>query len=193
MPTGDAASAVLVLAGGCFWGVQGVFQHTTGVSEALSGYAGGAEKTASYHMVGYGDTGHEESVRVTYDPKVIKFGKLLQIFFSVAHDPTQLDRQGPDEGPQSRSAIFPVNAAQADVAKAYIAQLNKARVFADTIVTKIETDKPFYRAEKEHQDFMTLYPDSPYIAENDLPKITELKKFFPEEFRATPVLIGRAS
>ncbi len=193
MPTGDAASAVLVLAGGCFWGVQGVFQHTTGVSEALSGYAGGAEKTASYHMVGYGDTGHAESVRVTYDPKVIKFGKLLQIFFSVAHDPTQLDRQGPDEGPQYRSAIFPVNAAQADVAKAYIAQLNKARVFADTIVTKIETDKPFYRAEKEHQDFMTLYPDSPYIAENDLPKITELKKFFPEEFRATPVLIGRAS
>ena len=130
-------------------------------------------------------------MRVTYDPRFVSYGKLLQIFFSVAHDPTQLDRQGPDEGPQYRSAIFPLDAAQANVAKAYIAQLNKARVFNDVIATKIEMDKPFYRAEKEHQDFMTLYPDSPYIVDNDLPKIGELKKLFPKEFRVLPVLIGR--
>jgi peptide-methionine (S)-S-oxide reductase len=142
-PEGGAATEVAVLAGGCFWGVQGVYQHTTGVVSAVSGYAGGEKRTADYDLVGTGTTGHAESVQVTFDPRQVSFGRLLQIYFSVAHDPTQLDRQGPDTGPQYRSAIFPANAEQAAIAKAYIAQLDRAGVFPYSIVTRIEPDRTF--------------------------------------------------
>lgn len=184
------SSAVAVLAGGCFWGVQGVYQHTKGVLNAVSGYAGGAANTAQYGMVSMGNTGHAEVVQITFDPRVVTFGRLLQIFFSVAHDPTQLNRQGPDVGTQYRSAIFPANAEQANVAKAYIAQLTQARTFGAPIVTRIETGRPFYRAEDDHQDFLTLNPRYPYIVIHDLPKIDDLKRLFPSEYRAEPVLVG---
>src|SRR6185436_18544296 len=151
---GGRTSEVAVLAGGCFWGVQGVYQHVNGVTSAVSGYAGGEERTAQYEMVGTGRTGHAESVRVVYDPRVVSYGKILQIFFSVAHDPTELNRQGPDDGPQYRSAIFPANDEQARVAKAYIQQLNAAQIFGADIVTTIEPGRPFYRAEDYHQDFL---------------------------------------
>jgi peptide-methionine (S)-S-oxide reductase len=186
---GEASTAVAVLAGGCFWGVQGVYQHTTGVISAVSGYAGGEKRTADYDLVGTGTTGHAESVQVTFDPRQISFGRLLQIYFSVAHDPTQLDRQGPDTGPQYRSAIFPANAEQAAIAKAYIAQLGRAGVFAYPIVTKIEPDRTFYPAEKYHQDYMTRHPRDPYIMVNDLPKVADLKRLFPQQYRSTPVLV----
>ncbi len=185
----EEKTAMAVFAGGCFWGVQGVFQHTDGVLNAVSGYAGGEKSTARYEKVGSGSTSHAEAVQITYDPSKISYGKLLQIFFSVAHNPTQLNRQGPDTGTQYRSAIFPTNAAQGDVAKAYIAQLNQARVFDRAIVTKIEPDKAFYRAEDYHQDYLTLNPRQAYIAINDLPKLDELKKYFPDLYRAKPVLV----
>jgi len=185
-------SAVAVFAGGCFWGVQGVFQHTTGVINAVSGYAGGEKNTADYNTVSDGDSGHAEAVQITYDLSKITYGKLLQIFFSVAHNPTQLNRQGPDTGTQYRSAIFPLNDEQAAVAKAYIAQLNGAKVFKNAVVTKVEPGKAFYPAESYHQDYMTRNPDEPYIAVNDLPKIGELKKYFPDAYRAKPVLVGVA-
>jgi peptide-methionine (S)-S-oxide reductase len=188
----EATSEVTVLAGGCFWGVQGVFQHVDGVSSAVSGYAGGNEKSASYRAVTTGTTGHAESVRITFDPRRISYGRILQIYFSVAHDPTQLNRQGPDVGTQYRSAIFPASAEQARVAKAYIAQLNQARVYGAAIVTKIELDRPFYPAEDYHQDFMTLNPTYPYIVYNDLPKIENLKRLFPAVYRADPVLVSAA-
>ena len=191
-PAGEGASEVAVLAGGCFWGVQGVFQHVEGVSNAVSGYAGGAEKTASYRIVGTGTTGHAESVRVTFDPRRISYGRILQIYFSVAHDPTQLNRQGPDVGTQYRSAIFPTIAEQARIAKAYIDQLNQARVYNATIVTKIEPDRSFYPAEDYHQDFMTLNPTYPYIVYNDLPKVENLKRLFADRYRAKPVLVSDA-
>ncbi len=187
---GKATSAVAVFAGGCFWGVQGVFQHMTGVTKAVSGYAGGAKSTAEYGAVGGGNTGHAESVQVTYDPSKITYGKLLQVFFSVAHNPTQLNYQGPDHGTQYRSAIFPLNAEQASVAKAYISQLGQARVFPGAIVTKIEPDKSFYPAEDYHQDYLTLNPREPYIVYNDLPKIADLKRLFPALYREKPVLVG---
>jgi peptide-methionine (S)-S-oxide reductase len=187
-----ATSEVAVLAGGCFWGVQGVFQHVDGVTNAVSGYAGGEQKTAHYEMVGSGRTGHAESVRVTFDPRKISYGRILQIYFSVAHDPTQLNRQGPDVGTQYRSAIFPANQEQARIAKAYIAQLNQARVFNAAIVTKIEPDRAFYAAEDYHQDFLTRHPGHPYIVYNDLPKIEDLKRLFPETYRADPVLVAAA-
>jgi peptide-methionine (S)-S-oxide reductase len=191
---GQAASETAVLAGGCFWGVQGVFQHVGGVTSAVSGYAGGEKSTAHYGMVGSGRTGHAEAVRITFDPRKISYGRILQIYFSVAHDPTQLNRQGPDVGTQYRSAIFPANAEQARVAKAYIAQLNQARVYDAAIVTKIEPGREFYAAEDYHQDYMTLHPSQPYIAYNDLPKIDDLKKAFPDLYRADPVLVAaRAS
>jgi peptide-methionine (S)-S-oxide reductase len=191
---GPAASEVAVLAGGCFWGVQGVFQHVNGVTNAVSGYAGGEQKTAHYEMVGSGRTGHAESVRITFDPAKISYGRILQIYFSVAHDPTQLNRQGPDVGAQYRSAIFPTSPEQARIAKAYIEQLNQARVCNAAIVTKIEPGRAFYAAEDYHQDYLTLHPTQPYIAYNDLPKIDELKKIFPELYRADPVLVAaRAS
>jgi peptide-methionine (S)-S-oxide reductase len=186
----QAASETAVFAGGCFWGVQGVFQHVKGVSNALSGYAGGAKRDADYERVSLGDTNHAESVQITYDPKQVSYGRLLQIFFSVAHDPTQLNRQGPDSGTQYRSAIFPLNADQARVAKAYIDQLNEARAFEKKIATKIEMDRPFYPAEAYHQDFLTRNPRYPYIVINDLPKIGELKRVFPDAYRDAPVLVN---
>ncbi|MFO1046550.1 MAG: peptide-methionine (S)-S-oxide reductase MsrA [Geminicoccaceae bacterium] len=183
---------VAVLAGGCFWGVQGVFQRVSGVSNAVSGYAGGEADTAVYETVGSGQTGHAESVQITYDPAKISYGKLLQVFFSVAHDPTQLDRQGPDVGSQYRTAIFPANDEQAKIARAYIAQLDQARVFDAAIVTRIEPGRSFYPAEDYHQDFLTLNPNYPYIVYNDLPKIENLKRLFPDLYRDDPVLVSQA-
>jgi peptide-methionine (S)-S-oxide reductase len=192
LPPGQATSATVVLAGGCFWGVQGVFQHVKGVTNAVSGYAGGEKKTADYEVVSTGRTGHAESVSVTYDPRQISYGRLLQIFFSVAHDPTELNRQGPDTGTQYRSAIFPVSAEQADVAKAYVAQLDQAHAFKKPIVTRIEPDRAFYPAEAYHQDFLTRNPSYPYIAINDLPKIDDLKRLLPDLYRVTPQLVAGA-
>jgi peptide-methionine (S)-S-oxide reductase len=182
--------AVAVFAGGCFWGVQGVFQHVAGVERAVSGYAGGAAETAQYRKVGSGRTGHAEAVEVTYDPAAISYGQLLQVFFSAAHDPTQRNRQGPDVGPQYRSAIFPQDAAQAEVAAAYIRQLDAAGVFTRPIATTLEPGHAFYPAEDYHQDFMTLNPTHPYIVRNDLPKLDALRELFPELYRDQPVLVG---
>jgi peptide-methionine (S)-S-oxide reductase len=187
------ASEVVVLAGGCFWGVQGVFQHVKGVVNAVSGYTGGEQATAHYDMVGENDTGHAESVQITFDPRQISLGRLLQIYFSVAHDPTELNRQGPDSGTQYRSAIFPDNAEQARIAAAYIAQLGQAHVFAAPIVTKIEPGKTFYPAEGYHQNFLTLNPTYPYIVYNDLPKVESLSRLFPELYRAKPALVAVSS
>jgi peptide-methionine (S)-S-oxide reductase len=190
LPQGNASSATAVFAGGCFWGVQGVFQHVKGVTSAVSGYAGGEKSSAHYEVIGSGTTGHAESVQVIYDPRQVSYGRLLQIFFSVAHDPTQLNRQGPDYGTQYRSAIFPATAEEASVAKAYIAQLDQTRLFRKNIVTKIEPGRAFYPAEAYHQDFLTLHPTYPYIVVNDMPKIEDLKRRFPEVYRATPVLVS---
>jgi peptide-methionine (S)-S-oxide reductase len=189
-PAGAARTETAVLAGGCFWGVQGVFQHVQGVRRAVSGYAGGAAGTAHYDRVGNGDTGHAESVEITFDPSQVTYGTLLQIFFSVAHDPTQLNRQGPDTGTQYRSAIFPQTDAQQRVAQAYIAQLDAAHSFKKPIATKIEKASGFYAAEAYHQDFLTLNPRHPYIVINDLPKVEQLKKVFPQRYREAPVLVG---
>jgi peptide-methionine (S)-S-oxide reductase len=179
-----------VLAGGCFWGVQGVFQHVNGVTNALSGYAGGDKETAQYETVSAGGTGHAESVRVTFDPRRISYGRILQIYFSVAHDPTELNRQGPDTGTNYRSAIFPTSPDQARIAKAYIDQLNQAHVFDATIVTTIEPDRAFYPAEDYHQDFLVRNPTYPYIVINDLPKVENLKRLFPDLYRDDPVLVS---
>jgi peptide-methionine (S)-S-oxide reductase len=181
-----------VFAGGCFWGVQGVFQHVEGVTGAVSGYAGGDQSTADYSTVSGGQSGHAESVEVRYDPAKITYGKLLQVFFSVAHDPTQLNRQGPDWGPQYRSAIFPQNAEQEKVATAYIEQLDATKLFGRKIVTALEGAKPFYPAEDYHQDYLTLHPDQLYIVYNDLPKIESLKRLFPDLYRDKPVLVMQA-
>jgi peptide-methionine (S)-S-oxide reductase len=189
VPPGPATSAVAVLAGGCFWGVQGVFQHVKGVSSAVSGYAGGDQKSASYEIVSTGTTGHAESVQITYDPRQVSYGQLLQIFFAI-HDPTELNYQGPDDGTQYRSAIFPTDDQQAEVARAYIAQLDRAHVFAKPIVTTIEPGHAFYPAESYHQDFLARNPTYPYIVINDLPKIEELKQAFPTLYRADPVLVA---
>jgi peptide-methionine (S)-S-oxide reductase len=191
-PAGSATSEVAVLAGGCFWGVQGVFQHVKGVVSAVSGYAGGDKETAHYEVVSSGTTGHAESVRITFDPRKITYGRILQIYFSVAHDPTELNRQGPDVGTQYRSAIFPTDAAQAATAQAYIAQLDQAHVFDAPIVTRIEPGRAFYPAEAHHQDFLTLHPTYPYIVINDLPKIENLKRLFPTLYRDEPVLVATA-
>jgi peptide-methionine (S)-S-oxide reductase len=185
-----ANSEVVVLAGGCFWGVQGVFQHVEGVTSAVSGYAGGARDTAHYDTVSAGTTGHAESVRVTFDPHRVSYGHLLQIFFAVAHDPTELNYQGPDHGTQYRSAIFPTSAEQARIAQAYIAQLDQAHAFGAAIVTRIEPGKEFYPAEAYHQDYLTQHPSQPYIAINDLPKIADLQRLFPDLYRANPVLVA---
>jgi peptide-methionine (S)-S-oxide reductase len=181
-----------VLAGGCFWGVQAVYQHTDGVVNAVSGYAGGAKETATYKRTNDGDTGHAEAVEIKYDPKKVSYGKLLQIYFSVVHDPTQLNRQGPDVGTQYRSTIFAQNDEQKKVADAYIAQLNAAKVFKAKIATTIETGKPFYTAEDYHQDYATLNPMQPYILINDKPKIGHMAKYFPDLYRARPVLVKDA-
>ena len=182
-----------VLAGGCFWGVQGVFQHVNGVISAVSGYSGGEKGTAIYEVVSNGTTGHAEAVQIDYDPSKISYGQLLQIYFSVAHNPTQLNYQGPDHGTQYRSAIFATSDAQAEISKAYIAQLDAAKVFDAPIVTQLNPLMPFYAAEDYHQDFATLHPDHPYIAYHDLPKIENLKLLFPEVYRDTPVLVRTAS
>ena len=192
VPAG-ATTETVVLAGGCFWGVQGVFQHVTGVKSAVSGYAGGSADTATYPKVGSGNTGHAEAVRVVYDPGKISYGRLLQIYFSVAHNPTELNRQGPDHGTQYRSTIFPATADEARVAKSYIDQLNRANTFGRPLATTIEPLKGFYPAEAYHQDFLTLNPHYPYIVYNDLPKIGELKRLFPADYRAVPVLVGAAA
>jgi peptide-methionine (S)-S-oxide reductase len=188
-PAGKATSEVAVLAGGCFWGVQGVFQHVAGVTRAVSGYTGGAKDTAQYEKVGNGWTGHAESVQVTFDPRTISYGRILQIYFSVALDPTELNRQGPDEGTQYRSAIFPMSAEQARIAVAYIAQLDAAHAFKAPIVTDIEPGRTFYPAEDYHQDYLTRHPTQPYIVINDLPKVANLKRLFPDRWRAEPVLV----
>ena len=187
-----AASGIqtAVLAGGCFWGVQGVFQHTAGVVNAVSGYAGGSKATADYNMVSTGNTGHAESVEIKYDPNKISYGKILQIFFSVVHDPTQLNRQGPDSGTQYRSAIFTTNDEQKKVADAYIAQLNAAKVYKKPIVTRVGPLEGFYAAEAYHQDYLTLHPNQPYIAYNDIPKVENLKKIFADVYIEKPTLVS---
>ena len=187
--TTQAHSEKVVFAGGCFWGVQGVFQHVKGVKKAVSGYAGGAANTAQYERVSEGDTGHAESVEVTFDPAQVSYGKLLQIYFSVAHNPTELNRQGPDSGTQYRSAIFTENTEQQRVAQAYIAQLDAAHSFNKPIVTKLETYNGFYPAEEEHQDFLTEHPTYPYIVINDLPKVAQLKQLYPDRYQEKPVLV----
>jgi peptide-methionine (S)-S-oxide reductase len=179
-----------VIAGGCFWGVQGVFQHTAGVVNAVSGYSGGNRTTADYGMVSTGTTGHAEAVEIKYDPRKISYGKILQIFFSVVHDPTLLNRQGPDSGTQYRSAIFTTNNEQKKVAEAYIAQLNAAKVYKKPIVTKVGALEGFYPAEAHHQDYLTLHPNQPYIAYNDIPKVENLKKVFASNYVEKPTLVS---
>jgi len=182
----------IVLAGGCFWGVQGVFQHVKGVTDAVSGYDGGAKSTAEYETVSTGTTGHAESVRVTYDPSKITLGQILRVYFSIAHDPTELNRQGPDSGTQYRSAIFPQTPEQASIAKAYIAEIEKAHVYRAPLATKIEPGRTFYPAEGYHQNYLTLHPDQPYIAYNDIPKVEALKATLPALYRDQPVLVAKA-
>lgn len=185
----QAHSETAVFAGGCFWGVQGVFQHVKGVKNAVSGYAGGAANTAQYERVSNGNTGHAESVEVTFDPSQVSYGTLLQIYFSVAHNPTELNRQGPDTGTQYRSAIFTKSAEQQKIAQAYINQLDTAHAFDKPIVTKLETFNGFYPAEEEHQDFLTEHPTYPYIVINDLPKVAQLKQLYPDRYQEQPVLV----
>jgi peptide-methionine (S)-S-oxide reductase len=192
VPASDGVQTV-VLAGGCFWGVQGVFQHTAGVVSAVSGYSGGSQMNAQYELVSTGTTGHAESVQVKYDPRKISYGKILQIFFSVVHDPTQLNRQGPDVGTQYRSAIFTTSDAQSKAAEAYIAQLDAAKVYGRPIVTKVSSLQGFYPAESYHQDYLTLHPSQPYIAYNDLPKVENLKKLFADNYQDKPTLVRSVS
>jgi len=173
-----------VLAGGCFWGVEAVFEHVKGVSDVKSGYSGGSRETAQYQKVGTGDTGHAESVKITYDPAQITYGQLLKVFFSVAHDPTELNRQGPDTGTQYRSAIFYANDEQKRIAQAYIDQLNRAKVFGRPIVTEVAALKSFNEAEAYHQDYLVNHPDEPYIVINDMPKVENLKKQLPGLYKA---------
>ena len=184
-----AKSETAVFAGGCFWGVQGVFQHVKGVTSAVSGFTGGAANNAHYERVSDGDTGHAESVRVTFDPHQVRYADLLRVYFSVITDPTQLNAQGPDTGTQYRSALFPLSPAQAKVAAAYIAQLKQAHLWKRPIVTTLEPAQPFYSAEAYHQDYLTLHPDAGYIRYNDLPKVAALKKLYPQLWREKPVLV----
>jgi peptide-methionine (S)-S-oxide reductase len=185
-----AHSETAIFAGGCFWGVQGVFQHVRGVKSAVSGFTGGNGNTAHYQRVSDGDTGHAESVRVVFDPTQVSYADLLRIYFSVITDPTQLNAQGPDVGTQYRSALFPANSAQRKVAEAYLAQLRKAGIWKKPIVTRIEPLGPFYPAEAYHQDYLTLHPDSGYIRYNDLPKVAALKTMYPQLWRDKPVLVN---
>lgn len=187
--TGEPALATAVVAGGCFWGVQAVFQHLEGVESAVSGYAGGTVPDPTYREVTTGATGHAEAVRITYDPEKVSYGKLLQVFFSVAHDPTELNRQGPDTGTQYRSAIYTTDPEQASVAEAYIAQLDAAGKWPEPIVTEVAPLETFYPAEDYHQDYATLHPNQPYIFTYDLPKIANLKEMFPDAWRETPKLV----
>jgi peptide-methionine (S)-S-oxide reductase len=179
--TGEASA---VLAGGCFWGIEAVFEHVRGVIRATSGYAGGTAETAQYDIVSGGRTGHAEAVEVVYDPSQITYGQLLHVFFSVAHDPTELNRQGPDVGPQYRSAIFPASADQARIARAYISQLNRAAAFRRTVVTEVTALPRFYHAEPEHQDYAARHPTAPYIVVHDAPKVERLRQAFPDRYVA---------
>jgi peptide-methionine (S)-S-oxide reductase len=196
MSTADvkAERETVVFAGGCFWGVQGVFQHTKGVLDAVSGYAGGKKDTASYEIVSTGRTGHAESVQVTFDPRQVSYGQLLQIYFSVIHDPTELNRQGPDSGTQYRSAVFYSTDAQKATTDQYIAQLGQAKAFSGKIVTQVAplSANAFYPAEAYHQNYATLHPDAGYIATFDLPKIAALKTMYPQAWRDQPVLVAAA-
>jgi peptide-methionine (S)-S-oxide reductase len=180
----------VVIAGGCFWGIQAVFQHVKGVVSATSGYSGGEAKTAEYEVVSTGETGHAESVKVVYDPAQVTYGQLLHVFFSAAHDPTELNRQGPDEGTQYRSAIFYTTPEQLKITQAYITQLDNAHTFKHKIVTQVTTLKAFYPAEAYHQNYATLHPDSMYIRFNDAPKVENLKKDFPQLYRGSPQLVA---
>jgi peptide-methionine (S)-S-oxide reductase len=182
-----------VLSGGCFWGVQGVYQHLKGVKSVLSGYAGGDRTTADYESVSDGDSGHAESVQITYDPARVTYGQILQVFFSVAHDPTQLNRQGPDTGMQYRSAIFYANATQKKIAEAYIAQLDKTGVYARPIVTRVDALKGFYAAEEYHQDYLLDHPSDPYIVINDLPKVRNFQRVLPALYNARAVTVAAGS
>jgi peptide-methionine (S)-S-oxide reductase len=192
-PRRPGALQTAVLSGGCFWGVQGVFEHVKGVQKVVSGYAGGERSTAHYETVGTGTTGHAESVQITFDPAKISYGELLRIFFSVAHDPTQLNRQGPDTGTQYRSAIVYSDDTQKNIATAYIAQLSQAGTFHRPIVTRVDRLKGFYAAEDYHQDYLALNPSNPYIAYNDLPKIENLKRLFPAYYSDRPVLLAQSN
>jgi peptide-methionine (S)-S-oxide reductase len=183
---------VAVLAGGCFWGLQGMFEHVKGVTRVVAGYSGGEKATAHYEMVGTESTGHAESVEITFDPRQVSYGQLLRLFFSVAHDPTELDRQGPDRGPSYRSEIFFGSPIQERMARAYVEQLTKAKLFSSPIVTKIEPLKGFYPAEDYHQDYLIHNPHQPYIVFNDLPKIDALKRVYPQLYRPAPVALGSA-
>ncbi|MCB8877070.1 peptide-methionine (S)-S-oxide reductase MsrA [Acidisoma silvae] len=186
---GTAGSETLILAGGCFWGVQGVFQHVRGVTEAMAGYDGGSAANAQYELVSTSTTGHAESVRITYDPKVITYGKLLQVYFSVATDPTQVNQQYPDTGSQYRSEIFATTPEQAAIASAYVAQLDHSKVYSAPVATIVGKNSGFYPAEAYHQNYLTLHPDSEYIATFDMPKIGALQKLFPASFLTQPVLV----
>ena len=190
LKTSAGPTETAVLAGGCFWGVQAVFQHVNGVARAVSGYAGGTQETADYEIISRGRSGHAEAVAITFDPSVVSYGTLLRIFFSVAHDPTQRDRQGPDVGPQYRSAIWATDDNQKHIAENYIAQLDKAGVFTQPIATQLSGAMPFYPAEAYHQDYATLHPNEPYIVYNDRPKVENLKRLFPDLRRDKPVLVG---
>src|SRR3712207_6492391 len=192
MPKEDGLQTA-ILAGGCFWGIQGVFQHVEGVVSATSGYAGGSADTATYEQMETGLTGHAEAVRVVFNPQKISYGTLLRIFFSAAHDPTQIDRQGPDIGPQYRSAIFPVGEEQAKVADGYIQQLDKAKSFNSAITTTVELGKSFYEAESYHQDYMHNNLGQPYIAVHERPKIEALRRFFPTLYRAQSILVAKTA
>ncbi|HEY2883715.1 MAG TPA: peptide-methionine (S)-S-oxide reductase MsrA [Rhizomicrobium sp.] len=183
------ASETAVLAGGCFWGMQGVFEHVRGVTKVVSGYSGGAKATAHYELVGTEMTGHAESIQITFDPRVVSFGEILRVYFSVAHDPTELNRQGPDSGTSYRSEIFFASATQEKIARAYVSELSAAHTFKDPIVTKIEKLNGFYPAEGYHQDFLIHNPNYPYIVYNDLPKIDALKRVLPEMYRDKPVML----
>jgi peptide-methionine (S)-S-oxide reductase len=188
----SAPTQVAVLAGGCFWGVQGVYQHVRGVQQVLSGYAGGTRETADYETVSRGASRHAESVEIRFDPKEVSYGEILQIYFSVVHDPTLLDRQGPDVGPQYRSNIFYADDTQKRIALAYIAQLDRAKVFGRQIVTRVDPLGGFYPAEAYHQDFLIRNPTYPYIVVHDLPKLEHLKKMFPARYRERPITAGKS-
>jgi peptide-methionine (S)-S-oxide reductase len=189
---GKTGAETAVLAGGCFWGVQAVFQHVKGVSRVVSGYAGGDKSDPTYQEVSSGRTGHAESVEIRFDPAQISYGEILRIYFSVAHNPTEMDRQGPDEGTQYRSHIFAADADQARIARAYIDQLDAAHVFPAKIATRIDPLQRFYPAEEYHQDFLTLHPEVPYIVFFDMPKLASLKRLFPDAWREQPVLVSQA-
>jgi peptide-methionine (S)-S-oxide reductase len=192
-PKAPGALQTAVIAGACFWGVQGVYQHVRGVQSARSGYAGGTKATAHYDVVSRGGTGHAESVEIRFDPKELSYGEVLQIFFSVVHDPTQLNRQGPDTGTQYRSNIFYVDDTQKRIAQAYIAQMERSKIFAGPIVTRVDPLDAFYPAEAYHQDFLLRNPTYPYIVINDLPKIENLKRVFSARYRERPVLAERSN